>query len=168
MNRKERKELERQRKKGTWEGRHPVAGMVLEQGRRRQKARIMTGAVVIVILLIFGGAVFYGLVHDFRSTEGTMHPGIHFFVESAHFTNSSGSWSFATTVRNTGSVYIYTVNITVPATGSTIGTLLSIPVGGTVNGTFPLSGVTNDTLYALEYYAGEGNLTYETTVPVIS
>ena len=113
-----------------------------------------------------GGIAFIEIDHNIHNAYATEHKGVYFSIESASFVNSSGSCSFVTTVKNTGSVFINTINITVPATGSTVGQLTSISVGITANGSFQISGVQNGTLYSLEYYGSSGNLSYETMIPV--
>lgn len=147
-------------------GKHPIEGAVLDQGRRRMKAKAAGAVVAVVILLIMGGLVYIHLAGEASNVNAAGHKGIYFYVESAHFVNSSGSIYFETSVKNTGSVFIDSLTIWLPSTGSTIGTLASIAVGGTVNGSFPISGVENGTLYSLDYNATSGNLTYSTIVPV--
>ncbi len=136
--------------------------------QKRQNARVAGMAIAVVIVLVLGGVVFLDIIHNADSMKTTGHSGIYFYVESAGFTNSSGSWIFNTTVKNTGTVFISLITITVPDTGSTVGTIPSIQVGQTASGTFAISGVTNGTLYTLEYYAVSGNLTYSTAYPVMA
>ena len=143
---------------------HPIVNAVIDQGRRRQNARILGMVVVFFIVVIFIGAAFVSVIDH----PPTQHHGVYFTVLTDRFTNDSGSWSYVTAIKNTGTVFIDSVAVTVPATGSTIGTLSSIPVGQTASGTFQISGVANNTLYMIEYYAVSGNLTYETTYPVTS
>ncbi len=147
---------------------HSIFSKAMRVEQKRQNARVAGMAIAIVIILVLGGVVFLDIIHSADSMKTTGHNGIYFYVESARFTNSSGSWIFNTTVKNTGSVFIGLITITVPDTGSTVGTIPSIQVGQTASGTFAISGVTNGTLYNLEYYAVSGNLTYETAYPIVA
>ncbi len=167
--RRERKELKKQQEREMKaREKHPVFDAAMRMSRRRTNAKLLGMAVAVLIIMAFGGVVVFGIIHDINTAKTTVHEGLYFYVESARFVNSSNSWSFVTSVKNTGSVFISTITITDPSTGSTVGTLSSIPVGQTANGTFAISGVTNDTLYTLEYYAVSGNLTYESTYPVVA
>jgi hypothetical protein len=147
---------------------HSIFSKAMRVEQKRQNARVAGMAIAIVIILVLGGVVFLDIIHSADSMKTTGHNGIYFYVESARFTNSSGSWIFNTTVKNTGSVFIGLITITVPDTGSTVGTIPSIQVGQTASGTFAISGVTNGTLYNLEYYAVSGNLTYGSVYPVVA
>ena len=165
LTKKEKKELKRQRKNE--KRKRSITGTVMELERRRMNAKALGMVVGVVVLLILAGLVGVVIIHGLNSAENTRHPGIYFYVESAHFVNSSGSIFFTTTVKNTGSVFINAINITAPATGSTIGQLTSISVGDTASGTFAISGVTNGTLYSLDYFTASGNLSYSTMIPVM-
>jgi hypothetical protein len=145
---------------------HPVFCAAMNANKRRMNLKLAGISIGIVIVLIMGGIVFIEIDHNIHNAYATEHKGVYFSIESASFVNSSGSCSFVTTVKNTGSVFINTINITVPATGSTVGQLTSISVGITANGSFQISGVQNGTLYSLEYYGSSGNLSYETMIPV--
>ena len=145
---------------------HPVFDAAMNANKRRMNVKLAGISIRIVIVLIMGGVVFIEIDNNIHNAYATEHKGVYFSVESASFVNSSGSCSFVTTVKNTGSVFINTINITVPATGSTVGQLTSILVGITANGSFQISGVQNGTLYSLEYYGSSGNLSYETMIPV--
>ena len=162
MNRKERKRMSREEKK------KGLGSAILNMERKRQNARVLGMVVAFFIVIILIAAVGIPFMISLHNAADTTHPGVHIYVESAHFTNSSGSYAFVTVVKNTGTVFIDTVTISVTETGSTIGTLSSIQVGSTANGTFPLSGVANDTLYTVEYYAVSGNSSYTTSYPVMS
>lgn len=144
--------------------RHPIIDFAIDQNRKRSNAKILGAVFVLFIVMILGGIMFVGLV----AHTNAPHRGVYISVITDKFVNGSGSWSFVTTVKNTGTVFIDSVTISVPDTGSTIGMLSSIPVGGTSNGTFPISGITNNTLYVIEYYAVSGNLTYDTNYPVLT
>ena len=145
---------------------HPVFDAAMNANKRRMNVKLAGISIGIAIVLIMGGIVFIEIDHNIHNAYATEHKGVYFSIESASFVNSSGSCSFVTTVKNTGSVFINTINITVPATGSTVGQLTSILVGITANGSFRISGVQNGTLYSLEYYGSSGNLSYETMIPV--
>ena len=138
----------------------------MNANKRRMNVKLAGISIGIAIVLIMGGIVFIEIDHNIHNAYATEHKGVYFSIESASFVNFSGSCSFVTTVKNTGSVFINTINITVPATGSTVGQLTSILVGITANGSFQISGVQNGTLYSLEYYGSSGNLSYETMIPV--
>ena len=146
---------------------HSIFNKAVRAQQKRMNARIAGMAIAVVIVLVLGGVVFLDIIHNSNKMKTTEHNGIYFYVESAKFTNSSGSWIFNTTVKNTGTVFISLITITVPDTGSTVGTIPSIQVGQTASGTFAISGVTNGTLYTLEYYAVSGNLTYGSVYPVV-
>ncbi len=145
---------------------HPVFDAAMNANKRRMNVKLAGISIGIAIVLIMGGIVFIEIDHNIHNAYATEHKGVYFSIESASFVNFSGSCSFVTTVKNTGSVFINTINITVPATGSTVGQLTSILVGITANGSFQISGVQNGTLYSLEYYGSSGNLSYETMIPV--
>ena len=145
---------------------HPVFDAAMNANKRRMNVKLAGISIGIAIVLIMGGIAFIEIDHNIHNAYATEHKGVYFSIESASFVNSSGSCSFVTTVKNTGSVFINTINITVPATGSTVGQLTSILVGITANGSFRISGVQNGTLYSLEYYGSSGNLSYETMIPV--
>ena len=147
---------------------HSILNRAARAQQKRTNARVAGMAIAVVIVLVLGGVVFLDVIHNANSMKTSEHNGIYFNVESAEFVNSSGSWFFNTTVRNTGTVFISLITITVPDTGSTVGTIPSIQVGQTAGGTFAISGVTNGTLYTLEYYAVSGNLTYGTAYPVVA
>ncbi len=145
-----------------------IVNETMHSQQKKMNARVAGMAIAVVIVLVLGGVVFLDVIRNANSMKTTEHNGIYFYVESAKFTNSSGSWSFNTTVKNTGTVFISLITITVPDTGSTVGTIPSIQVGQTASGTFAISGVTNGTLYNLEYYAVSGNLTYGIAYPVVA
>lgn len=151
----------KERKKG-------LGNALLNMERKRQNAKVLGMVVAFFIVIILVAEIAIPIMIHLHNAADTTHPGVYIYVESAHFTNSSGSYAFVTTVKNTGTVFIDTVTISVPATGSTVGTLSSIQVGSTASGSFPLSGVTNNTLYVMEYYAVSGNSSYETSIPVVS
>ena len=157
--------MKRQRK--SEKGKRSITGTVMELERRRMNAKALGMVVGVVVLLILAGLAGVVIIHGFDSAKNAHHPGIYFYVESAHFVNSSGSFSFKTTVKNTGSVFIDQITIWLPSTGSTVGSLYSIPVDDTVNGTFAISGVVNGTLYSLDYSTTSGNLSYSTMIPVV-
>ncbi len=148
--------------------RHSILNKAMRAQQKRMNARVAGMAIAVVIVLMLGGVVFLDIIHNANSAKTAEHNGIYFYVESAEFANSNGSWFFKTTVKNTGTVFISLITITVPDTGSTVGTIPSIQVGQTASGTFAISGVTNGTLYTLEYYAVSGNLTYGTAYPVVA
>ena len=145
---------------------HPVFDAAMNANKRRMNLKLAGISIGIVIVLIMGDSVFIEIDHNIHNAYATGHKGVYFSVELASFVNSSGSCSFVTTVKNTGSVFINTIIITVPATGSTVGQLTSISVGITANGSFKMSGVQNGTLYSLEYYGLSGKLSYETMISV--
>lgn len=145
-----------------------IVNETMHSQQKKMNARVAGMAIAVVIVLVLGGVVFLDVIRNANSMKTTEHNGIYFYVESAKFTNSSGSWSFNTTVKNTGTVFISLITITVPDTGSTVGTIPSIQVGQIAGGTFAISGVTNGTLYNLEYYAVSGNLTYGIAYPVVA
>lgn len=145
-----------------------IVNETMHSQQKKMNARVAGMAIAVVIVLVLGGVVFLDVIRNADSMKTTEHNGIYFYVESAKFTNSSGSWSFNTTVKNTGTVFISLITITVPDTGSTVGTIPSIQVGQIAGGTFAISGVTNGTLYTLEYYAVSGNLTYGIAYPVVA
>lgn len=147
---------------------HSIFNKAVRAQQKRMHARVAGMAIAVVIVLALGGVVFLDIMHNANSMKTTDHKGIYFYVESAKFTNLNGSWFFNTTVKNTGTVFINRITITVPDTGSTVGTIPSIQVGQTASGTFAISGVTNGTLYTLEYYAVSGNLTYGSVYPVVA
>ncbi|MCL5067355.1 MAG: hypothetical protein M1368_03260 [Thaumarchaeota archaeon] len=140
-------------------------GWLIKQGGARQKAKLLGMVVAFLIIVAMASVIAVGVLHSIH-TESSPHKGLYFYVENASLINSSGSYRFITSVKNTGSVFVDTIHITVTETGSMIGTLSSIPVGGTANTTIPVSGVTNNTIYMVEYSATSGNLTYTTTYPV--
>ena len=164
MSRKERR-MEKEMRRGKKRG---IGSAVLNMERKRQNARILGTVVAFFIVAIIIGSFGIAVVIHLHNAADTTHPGVHIYVESAHFTNSSGSYAFVTIVKNTGTDFIDTVTISVTETGSTIGVLSSIQTGSTASGTFSLSGVTNNTLYAVEYYAVSGNSSYTTSYPVMS
>ena len=145
-----------------------IVNETMHSQQKKMNARVAGMAIAVVIVLVLGGVVFLDVIRNANSMKTTEHNGIYIYVESAKFTNSSGSWSFNTTVKNTGTVFISLITITVPDTGSTVGTIPSIQVGQIAGGTFAISGVTNGTLYNLEYYAVSGNLTYGIAYPVVA
>ncbi len=142
-----------------------LLNVIIKQGGAAQKARLLGMVVAFFIIAAIVGVIALGVLHSIGN-ESAPHRGLYFYVENATLTNSGGSYYFATTVKNTGSVFIDTVHITVTETGSMIGTIPSIPTGDAANITIPISGVTNNTIYMIEYTAASGNLTYTTTYPV--
>ena len=142
-----------------------LSSLIIKQGAAAQRAKFLGKVVAFLIIVALAGIIAFGVLHSIGN-ESTPHKGLYFYVENATFINSSGTYHFATSVKNTGSVFIDTIHITVTETGSMIGTLASIPVGGTANATIPISGVMNNTIYMIEYTATSGNLTYTTTYPV--
>ena len=142
-----------------------LSSLIIKQGGASQRAKFWGMAVAFLIIVAVVSIIAFGILHSIGNAS-TPHNGLYFYVENAALINSSGIYHFATSVKNTGSVFIDTIHITVTETGSMIDTLASIPVGGTVNATIPISGVTNNTLYMIEYTANSGNLTYTTTYPV--
>jgi hypothetical protein len=140
---------------------------IIKQGVAAQRARVFGMIFAFIFIVALLGLFALALLHS-ASSANTVHTGLHIYVESAMFTNSSGSSDFITEVKNTGTVVVDTVNIMVTETGSMIGTISSIPVGKTANITIPVNGLTNNTLYTLEYSATSGNLTYTTTIPVLT
>ena len=142
-----------------------LSGLIIKQGAAAQRAKFFGIVVAFLIIAALVSIIAFGVLH-LIGNEGAPHKGLYFYVENAALVNSSGTYHFATSVKNTGSVFIDTIHITVTETGSMIGTLASIPVGGAANATIPISGVTNNTIYMIEYTASSGNLTYTTTYPV--
>ncbi len=150
--RREKKEIRKQQEiERRAKGKHPVFDEAMRMEQKRMKARAAGMAIVIVIILLLGGVVVVDFIHHLNTATTTVHNGIYFYVESARFVNSSVSWSFQTTVKNTGNVFISLITITIPSTGSTVGTISSISVGQTANGKFEISGITNGTIYNMEY-----------------
>ena len=117
----------------------------------------------IVVIVIVGA-----LYASYEKTLTGTHHGIYISVMTDQFTNSSGSWTFVTSVKNTGTVFIDTVTISIPTMGYRIGILSSISVGTTVSHTFNINRLTNGTPYGIEYYAVSGNLTYSPIYPVVA
>ncbi len=139
--------------------------LLVQQGIARQRAKALGAVVAFLIIVVVVGMFVFAVLHAAGSAN-TTHKGLYFYVKTAKFTNASGEYYFETDVKNTGTVFINTIQITVTETGSTLGTLSSIPVGAYANLTVPVSGITNNTILLVEYSAKSGNLTYISSYPV--
>lgn len=141
--------------------------LLVQQGIARQRAKFIGMIVAFFIILVIIAISIFSVLHAIGNAS-TTHKGLYFYVKTAKFVNSSGKYYFETDVKNTGSVFINKIEITVTETGSTLGTLSSIPVGEYANLSVPVSGITNSTVFLVEYSASSGNLTYVSNYPVVT
>ena len=152
MKKEQRREM---KKKG-------IGHFILDQERRRMNAKIIATAFAFLIIIILVAATFVVFIDK---SQATTHQCVYITVENNHFVNSSGSYSFVTTVKNTGTTLITSVAVSISG-GAFLGNISSTPIGGTVTDTSSVRGVMSGQLYIVEYDAVGGNSSYNTSYPV--